>query len=813
MPISRGGYSDDDIGTCLLQLMKIKATAMKKILDVNVLFDGGATLSLITFKKAEELGLEGKPVKLSEVKVGGTVEEIDSYKYDLYLVDNKSVVVPFRVYGMNNISTDVKQIKVENVLKLFVGLTLDEINRPSHSIDVLIGFEYAGCHPMKIESVDNLLLLENRFGKCLGGSHPLLKERTRKLLQHVSINHIKGVKINDFFDTEMLGIEVKPKCGNCSCGSCPIGGKDYTIAEERELKLIEDGLVRKSDHWEATYPWRRNPIELPDNKAAALGRLRSTERRLDKDLQHQIMYQKQMDEMISRGVTTKVSPEEVKAYDGPIHYISHHEVVNPDSQSTPFRIVFNSSASFKGHILNDYWAKGPDLINNLLGILMRFRENKVAVTGDISKMYHSVSISTLDQHTHRFLWRDMELDRDPDVYMMKKVSFGDKPSGNIVMLALRKTAEEGKDLYPRAAKLVLKNTYVDDLIDSFGDIKEATKVTKECDELIGAGGFKVKKWIISAKPVNVTHDESNINERDKRIDFCPKESSKVLGVHWNPATDQLQFNVKVNFSPRRRKMRTGPDMQASQLQSDIPFVLTKRIVLSQVNGIYDPLGLAGPFTIKAKVLMRKMWIGKIRNFEWDDPLPVELRKEWIYFFQELFLMEEIKIPRCIQPDEIIGDPLLIIFSDGSEAAYGAAAYVRWERKDGSYESRLISSKSRISPLKKATIVRLELNGAVLSKRLRVFIEKEVRLKFRRIYHIVDSQIVHAMIQSESHGFQTYAAVRIGEIQEHTSKSEWYWVNGKFNVADYLTRGRKPSELGDGSEWQIGPEFLKFAEEE
>ena len=65
-------------------------------------------------------------------------------------------------------------------------------------------------------------------------------------------------------------------------------------------------------------------------------------------------------------------------------------------------------------------------------------------------MYHSVSISKLDQHTHRFLWRDMEVDRDPDIYVLKKVSFGDRPGGNIATLALRKTAEEGKDLYPSA---------------------------------------------------------------------------------------------------------------------------------------------------------------------------------------------------------------------------------------------------------------------------------------------------------------------------------------------------------------------------
>ena len=117
-----------------------------------------------------------------------------------------------------------------------------------------------------------------------------------------------------------------------------------------------------------------------------------------------------------------------------MYYISHHEVIKDDSNSTPCRTVFNSSASFKGHSLNQYWDKGPDLINNLLGILLRFREQPVAIMGDIKKMYHSVKISIFDQHTRRFLWRE------PDTYVMNVVSFGDKPAGSIVAAALRNTA-------------------------------------------------------------------------------------------------------------------------------------------------------------------------------------------------------------------------------------------------------------------------------------------------------------------------------------------------------------------------------------
>ena len=116
-----------------------------------------------------------------------------------------------------------------------------------------------------------------------------------------------------------------------------------------------------------------------------------------------------------------------------------------------------------GHVLNEYWANGPDLLNNLLGVLIRFRENRVAFIGDIKKMYHTVKTSELDQHTHRFLWRDMDSTREPDTYIIQRVSFGDKPSGTIATIALRKTAEMTRKEYQEAADIIHNNTYMGDI--------------------------------------------------------------------------------------------------------------------------------------------------------------------------------------------------------------------------------------------------------------------------------------------------------------------------------------------------------------
>ena len=103
--------------------------------------------------------------------------------------------------------------------------------------------------------------------------------------------------------------------------------------------------------------------------------------------------------------------------------------------------------------------------------------------------------------------------------------------------------------------------------------------------------------------------------------------------------------------------------------------------------VYDPLGLAGPFTVRAKILMRHLW-GSDRKLDWDDPIPEENKENWITFFKNLQDMNQIRFMRCMKPSDAIGEPVLIVFSDASQDAYAACAYVRWKRQNGQFESRV-----------------------------------------------------------------------------------------------------------------------------
>ena len=280
-------------------------------------------------------------------------------------------------------------------------------------------------------------------------------------------------------------------------------------------------------------------------------------------------------------------------------------MLKPESTSTPCRIVCNASANYKGHVLNDYWAKGPDMMNNMIGILLRFREETYALVCEISKMYHAIKISDIDQHTHRFLWRFLDISREPDIFVMTSVSFGDRPAGNISITALKNTAEVHLQEFPEAAIMILEDCYVDDVVHSTDD--DVQPLIHESNELTTAP-FQVKHWQIN--------HPSQPSLKD----------TKVLGIWWNPSSDSLYMKCKINFSPKVKKQRISPDLKSEDLPASVPPELTQRMILSQINGIFDPLGLLSPITVKAKILMRNMLTNSNDLSSWDTPVSELNRK-------------------------------------------------------------------------------------------------------------------------------------------------------------------------------------------
>ncbi|XP_068203032.1 uncharacterized protein [Palaemon carinicauda] len=362
-------------------------------------------------------------------------------------------------------------------------------------------------------------------------------------------------------------------------------------------------------------------------------------------------------------------------------------------------------------------------------------------------MYHTVKLSTLDEHTHRFIWRDLDDSRPPDQYVLTTVTFGDRPSGTIAMVALRRTVEQFSKESPDVQDMILNNTCVDDILYSTDAIENAIKLIQDTERVLSQGSFRIKHWIVSGH-----YEHCNIR-------IIESDSEKILGLKWNPVDDYFSFAVRLNFTPRIRKVRSGPNLDISEFDFKFPEILTRRKILSQMASLYDPLGLVIPVLLKSS------------GIKWDDPLDDSMMNEWKAFFKELYGLESLTFRRPLKPYNAFGKPNLVIFSDGSTQAYGACAYVRWQISDNKFGSSLIMAKNKIAPVKQMSIPRLELCGALIAARMRELIVKEFSWEFESVYHIVDSTIVRSQIQKESHGFNTFVAVRIAEIQIKTDSRE------------------------------------------
>ena len=523
--------------------------------------------------------------------IGGVIKEVDSEEYIVCIEDERGVMVPIIVYGIETISKVNGSAAISDIIALFPYV---EANRLRHStegeIELLVGMKFADYHPKCIDSRQHLLLLENRFGLTIAGSHSIVKEFNQQGVNHVEVLRTTvalhcNAAIDRFYTIESLGVSCSPACGSCKCGTCQLGGKNMTIKEEKESKLIDSKLQYQEDKGKfiACYPWIKDPCDLPDSRNYAYAMLLATEKRLRKNGDLATLIQRQIDDLLGRGAARKVSKEELSAWMGPKFYIALLAVMKPDSTSTPCRLVFDSGHRINGNSLNDFLAKGPSFLNDQLGILLRFREGRVGYIGDISKMFHAIDIPKEDQMVHLFLWRDMDSQRTPDVYAITVVNMGDKPSAAIAQLALRKAAEMAPESKKEAKEVVLNNSYMDDILGSRDSKEEVEAITSDISTILKNCNFVIKEWNVSGQDPPTqrkTEDQEVVN---KLLNAASNSlHQKALGMYWDKKQDKLMFSSTIS-------------------STDKP--ITKRMILSNCNSIYDPYGFIGPFTIKLKILL------------------------------------------------------------------------------------------------------------------------------------------------------------------------------------------------------------------
>ena len=119
----------------------------------------------------------------------------------------------------------------------------------------------------------------------------------------------------------------------------------------------------------------------------------------------------------------------------------------------------------------------------------------------------------------------MEIGRDPDVYIKTVLTFRDKPAPAMAQIALRKTVNKNKAEYPKAAEVLEKSTYMDDICESVDTKQEARELTDNIDKGFKTGGFGVKEWIC-----NETLKEKVNSTEEKERNLYKGDEEKVLGT-------------------------------------------------------------------------------------------------------------------------------------------------------------------------------------------------------------------------------------------------------------------------------------------
>ena len=737
-------------------VMPIVHVMINNTLKVRCLLDTGSTSSFVTKNLVSKLDLPRSPVKLSIMTLNSSVaEESHIVNFDIESMDHNYCVNMTNIFVVDDIPGKAYNLDLTQYPHLY---NIDVIDNFDGRIDLLIGQDYADCF-------QPLELLKGNKNEPYAVRTPLGYVVHGPNSQHVASNCVVSNlvsastlqrDVNRLWELDQFDIAPDAKC-------IMSDDDDYVLSMWEDRSRFNDG------HWHVPIPWNKSGATLPNNYDYAKARLMSLRVTLTrKGILDK--YDVEISKLLSNGYAEEVT-EDVSSSN--IWYLPHHCVPKKDGK---IRLVFDCASKFNGISLNSIVYQGPDYINRLQYVLLRFRQHQYAITADIESMYSQVKVTTSDRDALRFLWI---INGVVKRFRMTSHLFGGIWSSSCACYALRKSA----DMCPIDSDVrssIQSSFYVDDYLQSVDSLDIGVRLVTSVKEMLQANRFHLTKFCSNNPDLlcEIPPVDCMFNSADSSIQLS---ESKVLGVRWNLQTDYFSFDVNIPVSS----------------------VISRRTILSLLASIFDPLGLISPIIVEGKVIFQKTTMLKL---SWDDAIPAELVQQWRSWLEKLQLLAHIRVPRCIKL-LMYNDSLLELhsFSDASEYSYGCCIYQRCISKSG-VSSSLVYAKHRLAPVKHTTIPRLELQAATLSARLTSTILKELDLNVTNTYFWTDSMIVLCYIKNSSRRFRPFVANRLGVIRKITAVKDWFHVDGKDNPADIVSRGTSPDRLHK-SIWLQGPPFL------
>lgn len=771
-------------GRVMLKVVPVRLRSGKRFLDTHAVLDDGSEKTIILPAAAKHLHLEGPEEVLA----------LRTIRHDL--VHLRGTTVSFEVSALSHLN--VKH-QIQNAFTA-ADLNLAEQSYPvdtlkrryGHLRDIplqsftkvqpllLIGSDYPqlitpNC-PIRMGPLGSPIAVHTLLGWTVQGPttffqqpsnissclHTTFLSPTQELRQHVE---------------RLWQLDILPSRNKKEVVRSKQDKAALAMLEQKTVQVTVDGVNRYAT------PLLRK-VDAPKFQAspnAVMALLRATERRLIKDPNLANVYNKEIHKLEEAGYAVRITSAEA-ANSTESWFVPHHIV----HHNGKVRVVFNCSFSHLQTNLNDNLLPGPALGPPLLGVLLRFRQYAVAISGDIRAMFHQIRLLPEDQPLLRFLWRDMERERTPDIYEWRVLPFGTTCSPCCATYALQRHVRDNTEGNEEVVESIHQSFYVDNCLQSLQCQHQAKKLIDKMRTLLTTGGFDIRQWASNVPDV-IAHLPSEAKSEGCELWLSanktdPQESA--LGLMWHCSQDTFSYKHRPVSTNGETSMRT-----------------VYRILASQ----YDPLGYIIPFTTRAKTLVQTLWK---RVGSWDEPLPADLLSEWQAWEEELPNLQRITIPRCYTPACNNNSSTLDIhvFCDASEKAYGSVAYLRVETDDY-IQVAFIMARSRVAPKKQLSVPRLELCAALSGAQLAKTLNSELTLNIRQTVMWSDSTTVLHWIKSESCNYKVFVGTRIAEIQDLVGCENWNYVDSDNNPADDITRGKTLTDLSHTCRWNQGPEFL------
>lgn len=762
--------SQQEASEILLATALVKVTAADQTQHVmRALIDQGSQVSVISEKAAQQLGLKRR---LCKGVIFGVGERENNCK-------GKLTIVCQSTYTDFKFSTDV--LIMNSLIK---NLPNDTFTKPSwqHTAHLCLADpDYNISRPVDLllgaEVYANILLEGLIRGQT--SSEPLAQQTHLGWLLcggnintsfqcNVILNNVQDIQqfwqIEDIQEQNSMSVEDQECLDFYETTTERLGNGRYVVRLPMKPEFEQ---------------------KLGSSKEIAIAQFKNLERKLIKNYDLENKYKQfihEYEQMQHMKLATCKSKQKAELE----CFLPHHAVQRAESTTTKLRVVFNaSSKTSSGYSLNDLMYRGPNLQLDLLELILRWRQYRFAFTADIEKCFRMILVDEQDQSLQQIVWRQSP-DQPIRSYKLATITYGTKAAPFLTMMTLRKLASDEQQKYPEAVKCIQEELYMDDWVSGAHSIEEGKQRITEVNACLKSGGFSLRKWSSNNRRLLETVEQA-IDKQPAVFTFKTESSSKTLGLQWNAIEDEFIFKFASNSTETAK--------------------LTKRLLLSEISKIFDPLGWLAPLTTKMKILFQQVW--QDSEVQWSDEVSNKIKEDWINLKKDLILLNQFKIPRWIQSkkDDVIE---LHGFCDASVRAFGCVVYARLV-SNHSTSMMLVAAKTRLVPSSKAvSIPRLELCAAELLTKLMTKISKSINSLTVVTYGWSDSKVTLSWIQGSPERWKPFVANRVKKITSVMPPNTWHYINTKENPADAASRGLTTSQLLEHALWWQGPTFLSSA---